>query len=91
MAFANYFGRSSIGVIRGVTEPFASGGQAIAVLFSGIIFDSTHSYQAAFLTFAVLGAITALMLLFTAPPRRRDAGARSGSGEGEAARQGDGS
>ena len=77
VAFANYFGRSSIGVIRGVTEPFASGGQAVAVLFSGIIFDSTQSYQAAFLTFAVLGAITVLMLLFTKPPRRRDAGKRS--------------
>ena len=72
VAFANYFGRSSIGVIRGVTEPFASGGQALAVLFSGIIFDWRGSYHAAYLTFAVLGAVTALMLLFTKPPRRRE-------------------
>ncbi len=81
VAFANYFGRSSIGVIRGVTEPFASGGQAVAVLFSGIIFDTTGSYHAAYMTFAGLGAITALMLLFTKPPRRREAVARSGSAE----------
>ncbi len=91
VAFANYFGRSSIGVIRGVTEPFASGGQAVAVLFSGIIFDTFGSYKAAYLTFAVLGAVTVLMLLFTRPPRRKDAGARGESGEGEAARRGDGS
>ena len=83
VAFANYFGRSSIGVIRGVTEPFASGGQAVAVLFSGIIFDTTGSYQTAYLTFAALGVVTALMLLFTKPPRRRDTGERSGGGEVE--------
>lgn len=88
VAFANYFGRSSIGVIRGVTEPFASGGQAVAVLFSGIIFDWRGSYQAAYLTFAILGAVTALMLLFTKPPRKRDAG-RGSEGVGSAGRGGE--
>ncbi len=87
VAFANYFGRSSIGVIRGVTEPFASGGQALAVLFSGIIFDWRGSYHAAYLTFAVLGAVTALILLFTRPPRRREAGKRSRSAEEDASRR----
>ena len=71
VAFANYFGRSSLGVIRGITEPFASGGQAIAVLFSGIIFDWRGSYQEAYLAFALLGVVTVLILLFTRPPRRR--------------------
>ena len=90
VAFANYFGRSSIGVIRGVTEPFASGGQAVAVLFSGIIFDTTGSYQTAYLTFGALGVVTAVMLLFTRPPRRRAVEVGSGSGEEESSRQEEG-
>lgn len=91
VAFANYFGRSSIGVIRGVTEPFASGGQAVAVLFSGIIFDSTGSYHAAYLTFAALGAVTMVMLLLTKPPRRKGTSEQSEGAEGEEARRGGGS
>ena len=54
VAFADYFGRSSLGAIRGVTEPFTSLGQAIGAVVSGAVFDVTGSYHLAFMIFAVL-------------------------------------
>jgi sugar phosphate permease len=70
VAFADYFGRSSLGTIRGVTEPFASLGQAVGAVLSGAIYDITGSYHAAFLTFATLSALTILTLLIAKPPTR---------------------
>ena len=74
VAYANYFGRRSLSVIRGVTEPFVSLGQAIGALFSGIIYDVTGSYKDAFLILAILGLATIAMLLATREPRRVGAG-----------------
>jgi MFS family permease len=73
VAFANYFGRRSLGAIRGVTEPFASLGQAFGVLLSGAVFDATGSYQIAFLTFATFGAATVVIMLLAKPPRHAPA------------------
>lgn len=69
VAFANYFGRRSLGVIRGITEPFTSMGQAIGALLSGAIFDLTGSYLIAFITFAVLGVITMVIVMLAKPPK----------------------
>ncbi|MAN94626.1 MAG: hypothetical protein CL700_10550 [Chloroflexi bacterium] len=74
VAYANYFGRRSLSVIRGVTEPLVSLGQAIGALFSGIIYDVTGSYKDAFLILAILGLATIAMLLATREPRRVGAG-----------------
>ncbi len=71
VAYANYFGRRSIGLIRGVTEPFVSLGQAIGAVFSGVVFDFTGSYQFAFGTLAVFGAATIGLILFTKPPQSK--------------------
>ena len=70
VVFADYFGRSSLGTIRGVTEPFVSLGQAVGAVLSGAIYDVTGSYHAAFLTFAALSALTILTLLVAKPPTR---------------------
>ena len=40
VAYANFFGRESLGTIRGVTEPFTSLGQAIGAVASGLVFTS---------------------------------------------------
>ncbi len=69
VAFANYFGRRSLGAIRGVTEPFTSLGQAIGALAAGAVFDLTDSYRLAFISFAVIGLATIFLLLLTKPPR----------------------
>ncbi len=67
---ADYFGRASLGSIRGVLEPFVGIGQAIGALGAGIIFDVTDSYVAAFPTFTVVAALAAAVLIFMRPPRR---------------------
>lgn len=69
VTFANYFGRRSLGVIRGITEPFTSLGQAIGAVLSGAIFDLTGSYFYAFITFAVLGVLTIFIVMSARPPR----------------------
>ncbi len=70
VAYADYFGRRSLGTIRGITEPFTSLGQAIGAVAAGAIFDLTGSYFSAFFAFAVLGALTAAATLTARPPRR---------------------
>lgn len=69
VAYANYFGRQSIGIIRGITEPFVSLGQAIGAVFSGLVFDLTGSYHTAFMTLAVFGIATVGLILLTKPPK----------------------
>jgi len=78
VAYANYFGRRSLGAIRGVTEPFVSLGQAIGALFSGIVYDVTGSYKDAFLVLSILGFATIAMLLATRAPVRERPGIQIG-------------
>jgi len=68
VAYANFFGRQSLGTIRGVTEPFTSLGQAIGAVASGLVYQFAGGYSLAFVIYAVLGAITALALLLARPP-----------------------
>ena len=68
VAYANFFGRQSLGTIRGVTEPFTSLGQAIGAVASGLVYQFADGYGIAFVIYAVLGAITALALLLARPP-----------------------
>jgi len=70
IAYADYYGRRSLGAIRGVTEPFTSLGQAISTVAAGLVFDLTGSYDIALTTFASLGGLTAVALLFARPPLR---------------------
>tara|TARA_B100000315_G_scaffold241006_1_gene261429 strand:- start:926 stop:2200 length:1275 start_codon:yes stop_codon:yes gene_type:complete len=70
VAYANYFGRRSLGAIRGVTEPFVSLGGAAGAVASGIIFDVTGSYHIAFVIFSGVGLAAILPLLLAGPPVR---------------------
>ena len=79
VAYADYFGRQSLGAIRGITEPFTTFGQAIGVLVPGVVFDylttpGEESYLPAFAIFAALGLFTTLIILMAVPPRKRPAG-----------------
>lgn len=70
VAYANFFGRESLGTIRGVTEPFTSLGQAIGAVASGLVYQfAGGSYTIAFVAYAVMGALTAAALLLARPPR----------------------
>ena len=68
VAYANFFGRQSLGTIRGVTEPFTSLGQAIGAVMSGLVFHLAGGYGIAFIIYAALGALTAAALLLARPP-----------------------
>ena len=71
VTYADYYGRRSLGAIRGVAEPLTSFGQAIGAVLSGAVFDLTESYILAFATFAILAALAATLVLFARPPRRQ--------------------
>ena len=69
VAYADYFGRKSLGAIRGLTEPFLALGQAIGSVLSGVIFDITGTYKGAFILYAFLGLAATFLLLFAKPPK----------------------
>jgi len=69
VAYASYFGRRSIGNIRGIGETGVQIGQTIGPVLSGLAFDINGSYQVAFLTFAVLALIGAGVVSLSKPPR----------------------
>ena len=68
VAYANFFGRQSLGTIRGVTEPFTSMGQAIGAVASGLVFRWAGGYGIAFAIYAVLGVVVAAAVLIVSPP-----------------------
>jgi len=70
VAFANYFGRDSLGAIRGITEPFNAFGQAIGALLSGVIRDGTESYELAFYTMSVVALLAIFMTISAIVPKK---------------------
>ena len=70
MIWANYFGRISLGKIRGMgallTHAFSAGGPP----FFGFLFDSTHSYFLSFSIFIGLLIVSAILSLFLRPPKK---------------------
>lgn len=72
VAYADYFGRRSLGVIRGVTEPFSTFGQAVGAVLMGAVFDIWGGYFYALAGFAAVGALTALAVLVAKPPVKKE-------------------
>lgn len=70
VVMADYFGRSSLGAIRGVTEPFVSGGQAIGGIAAGLIFDLSDSYAGTFPMFTVAALIGVVLIVLARRPVR---------------------
>ena len=72
VAYADYYGRRSLGTIRGITEPFTTFGQAVGVMIPGIVFDyiSAESYMPFFFAAGSVGILTALISLFATQPRQ---------------------
>tara|TARA_B100001123_G_scaffold84517_1_gene96783 strand:+ start:946 stop:2265 length:1320 start_codon:yes stop_codon:yes gene_type:complete len=69
VAYASYFGRRSIGSIRGIGETGVQIGQTIGPVLSGLAFDLNGSYLAAFLTFAAIALLCACGMSLSGPPR----------------------
>jgi MFS transporter, OFA family, oxalate/formate antiporter len=70
MIWANYFGRVSLGKIRGlgslITHAFSAGGPP----FFGFLFDATQSYFLSFSIFIGLLFASAFLSLFLRPPKK---------------------
>lgn len=82
VVYADYFGRRSMGTIRGAFQPVEMGMNAAGPFLVGLWFDRTGSYDMPFIGFAVLFGFAALALALASYPGRPERTA-----EQEAARQ----
>jgi sugar phosphate permease len=70
LAWADYFGRSSFGAIRGAALTMQVTAQALGPLLSGYLRDVTGDYTASLIAFAALSGLAVLLALFARAPRR---------------------
>lgn len=71
LMWANYYGRNSLGSIRGVFLPVTQVTLAISPLFSGYVFDTAGTYAPAFLIFGLLFGFGMVAILLAKPPMQR--------------------
>jgi MFS family permease len=69
--WASFYGRESMGAIYGLSRTAQVSGFALGPLLSGLVYDTTGSYQGAFIPFAALAAGSALLLLASRTSVRR--------------------
>ena len=62
--YADYYGRRSLGLIRGAFQPVQLGMNAAGPFAAGLWFDRTGSYSASFTLFAVLFVVAATAIAF---------------------------
>ena len=77
LLLANYFGRGSLGAIKGFTAPFRMISPFGPVL-AGFIRDESGSYVGAFMLFAGVAVLMLLLMVFATQPRKAAAGAVAG-------------
>ncbi|MCH7736890.1 MAG: MFS transporter [Chloroflexi bacterium] len=68
--YANYYGRDSLGRIRGISETGVLLGQSAGPLLAGVLFDSRGSYSFVFLLFGGIALACSLIVLMAKPPVR---------------------
>ncbi len=69
---ADYFGRSSFGVIMGFSTTIIMLGQVAGPLVAGILADATGSYEAGFTVLAVIAGFASIFFLLARRPRPPD-------------------
>ena len=65
--YANYFGRSSLGRIRGVGEVGVLLGQATGPITAGILFGLQGNYDSIFTLFVLIAVICSMVILLAKP------------------------
>ena len=68
LIFADYYGRDSLGSIRGAIQPVQLGANAMGPLTAALVYDSTGSYLAIFTIFAFLALFSGLCIFLTRRP-----------------------
>ena len=68
VVYADYFGRESLGAIRGAAIPAQLGMNALGPLIAGGAYDLTGSYMAAFVPFTFLYIVAAFGLIIARKP-----------------------
>ena len=70
LIWANYFGRVSLGKIRGMGSFFTSAFAASGPPFFGLLFDATQSYNLSFSIFIGMLIASVFLSLFLRPPKK---------------------
>jgi len=70
MIWASYFGRISLGTIRGMGSLLTSAFAASGPPFFGLLFDATQSYSLSFSIFIGMLIASAFLSLFLRPPKK---------------------
>jgi MFS family permease len=71
VVYADYFGRTSLGRIRGIGEIGVLLGQSTGPLLAGLAFDIRGSYALIFIAYAAIAAAGSLLVLYARRPARR--------------------
>jgi MFS family permease len=67
--FPDYFGRDSLGAIRGIIAPVQGVMHALGPIGAAIAYDLTESYMLVFVVFAVATLLAAVCILLARPPQ----------------------
>ena len=70
--WADYYGRESLGVIRGVSLPVQTGGQAIGPIASGVLYDLTGDYFISLIYFLVVISLATVFVFVSKPPKKQN-------------------
>ena len=66
--FADYYGRDSLGAVRGVVWPVQSAANAGGPLAAALAYDATGGYELIFSLFVVATLVSAVCIFFAKPP-----------------------
>ncbi len=69
IVFANYYGRDSLGAIRGVVWPVQMVANAIGPFVAGLVYDLTGSYFSIFVAFGVILFLSGVLSFLAHPPK----------------------
>jgi MFS family permease len=69
LLLANYYGRGSLGAIKGFTAPFKVI-SPMGPLFAGFIYDTSGSYETAFVTFIGVAFVMLFSMVAAKPPAK---------------------
>jgi MFS family permease len=68
--WADYYGRTALGSIRGFARPFLMIANSIGPLSAGMAVDALGSYELPYTGFAAVACVAAILVLFAGTPRR---------------------